>query len=304
MEGLTSAIGQLVTNLSERTQSANVHHVSAAPPLDDLSSTGISYSTNTGHFDDDNLSVASQLTQAASALSQSLSDINPRSSSGNIAKRLDPLLYDLDKHSDITEVKAWYQNVISHMADEPKFSQLLVADKSDALPQPPAWTRNSNLSLRTQLWPKLSKPLQNTLQCTDSVIIGTDILLQIRSIFSQEGANVMNAEAAELELKTLKWNMTKASLGQFTNTFSSMLTTVKTGNLPFSAEKARSTWIQAMPSHTAFTGIKQALWDVNQDLPEAWLNASGPLGLSQVKLFVHQRLPSSLSKTSQRRMDS
>ena len=108
MANLTSAIGTLIARFDDNSNTAKKTPVSAVTPLDELSSTGIFYSATPGPLDDDNLSVASQLTQATSALSQSLCEIKPRSSSGNIAKRIDPLLYNLDQHVDITEVKAWY----------------------------------------------------------------------------------------------------------------------------------------------------------------------------------------------------
>ena len=92
----------------------------------------------------------------------------------------------------------------------------------------------------------------------------------------------MNAEAAELKLKSLKWNMNKSSLGQFTNTFYSLLNTVKRGNLPFDANKVPHTWIQTMPTHSALNSIKQALWNSTTALPAEWMNATGPLALSQV----------------------
>ena len=81
--------------------------------------------------EDDALSIASQLSHAASLISQSLQDVHPTpaTSSGNIAKRLTALSYDFETNADILEVKAWYQNVVSHMADEAKFTVLLLPNK-------------------------------------------------------------------------------------------------------------------------------------------------------------------------------
>ena len=92
----------------------------------------------------------------------------------------------------------------------------------------------------------------------------------------------MNAQAAEIELKSMSWNMNKMSLGQFTNEFSTLLNIAKTGKIPFDNDKIRSTWIQAMPSHLAFTVVKQALWNQGVQLPHPWNSAKGPLQLQQV----------------------
>ena len=72
------------------------------------------------------------------------------------------------------------------------------------------------------------------------------------------------------------------SLGQFTNEFSTLLNIAKTGNIPFDNDIIRSTWIQAMPSHLAFTVVKQALWNQDDQLPHPWNSAKGPLQLQQV----------------------
>ena len=283
VQSLTTAIGSLVTQFQQHSNPA--YQVRPAfDPLGDLSSTGLSSYRNTpSPPDDDALSVASQLSHAASLISQSLQDVNPTpaTSSGNIAKRLTTLSYDFETNSDILEVKAWYQNVVSHMADEAKFTSLLLPNKRDVDPNPSDSTIASNLNLRTQLWPKLSKPLQRSLQCNDDVVTGTDILLQIRSIFNQEGTNALNAQTAEVQLKSLEWEMNTSSLGQFTNQFTSLLSTVKTGNIPFDHSLTRSTWIKAMPPHSAFTQVKQALWTPNQPLPPPWQTATGPLALQQ-----------------------
>ena len=113
LDNLTSAITSLIKELR-----VSKHHIP------EMSSTGISFApTNADPQDDDNVSITSQLTQAATAITQSLQGLHqhqPTTSSGNIAKRIEPLEYDLDKHTDLIEVRAWYANVISHMADEKK----------------------------------------------------------------------------------------------------------------------------------------------------------------------------------------
>ena len=249
-----------------------------------MSSTGISFApSNAENQDDDNISITSQLTQAATAITQSLQELNqhqPSASSGNIAKRIEPLVYDLDKHTDLIKVRAWYTNVISHMADEKKFECLLLPDRSDINPDPPETHHSSNSTLKTQLWSKLSTSLQRALACNTDIRTGTAVLLQIRALFSEDGTNIMNARNADVELKRIRWDMKKISLGQFTNTFTLLLNTTMMGNISVTPSTMRSDWIEAMPSHQAFTSVKQALWN-SSDLPPPWNSATGPLDLQQ-----------------------
>jgi hypothetical protein len=249
-----------------------------------MSSTGISFApTNADPQDDDNVSITSQLTQAATAITQSLQGLHqhqPTTSSGNIAKRIEPLEYDLDKHTDLIEVRAWYANVISHMADEKKFECLLLPDRSDIDPDPPNDHHSSNSTLKTQLWSKLSTPLQRALACDTDAGTGTAVLLQIRALFSEDGTNTMNARKADVELKRIKWDMKKSSLGQFTNAFALLLNTVMMGNISVTPSTMRSDWIESMPPHQAFTSVKQALWN-SAELPPPWNSAKGPLDLQQ-----------------------
>ena len=89
LDNLTLAITSLVKELR-----VSKH------PIPEMSSTGISFApSNAENQDDDNISITSQLTQAATAITQSLQELNqhqPSASSGNIAKRIEPLEYDLD----------------------------------------------------------------------------------------------------------------------------------------------------------------------------------------------------------------
>ena len=273
LDNLTSAITSLVTELRV-----------SRHPIPEMSSTGISFApTNADNQDDDNISITSQLTQAATAITQSLQELNqhqPSASSGNIAKRIEPLEYDLDKHTDLIKVRAWYTNVISHMADEKKFECLLLPDRSDINPDPSETHHSSNSTLKTQLWSKLSTSLQRALACNTDVRTGTAVLSQIRALFSEDGTNTMNARNADVELKRIRWDMKKSSLGEFTNTFTLLLNTAMMGNISVTPSSMRSDWIEAMPSHQAFTSVKQALWN-SSNLPPPWNSVTGPLDLQQ-----------------------